>query len=181
MEFAYNNSYHASIQMTPYEALYGRPCRSPFCWMEVGERPSTGSDLVRDTSENVDLILKHLLMAQSRQKSNSNKRRRPLEFEVGDHVFLKVTPKEGVVRFGKRGNLSLRYIGPFMRIGWLYCQVYPVFMQYSMSPYSGSTPQIRLMWWIRESLWLMQMRPSRRDQCVLWIVGIRFCKAILWG
>ena len=85
--------------------------------MEVGKRPSTGSDLVRDTFENVDLILKHLLMAQSRQKSNSNKRRRPLEFEVGDHVFLKVTPKEGVVRFGKRGNLSLRYIGPFVRIG----------------------------------------------------------------
>ena len=118
----------------------------------MGERPSTGSNLVRDTSEKVDLILKHLLMAQIRQQSNSNKRRRPLEFEVGDHVFLKVTPKEGVVRFGKRGNLSLRYIRPFVNIGWLYRQVYRVLIQYSMSSYSGSTPRIRLMWWIRESL-----------------------------
>ena len=57
-KFAYNNSYHASIQMTPYEALYGRPCRSPVCWMEVGERPSTGPDLIRDTSEKVDWIRK---------------------------------------------------------------------------------------------------------------------------
>ena len=63
MEFAYNNSYQVSIQMAPYEALYGRPCRSPVCWTEVGERPSTGVDLVRDTSDKVDLIWKRLLMA----------------------------------------------------------------------------------------------------------------------
>ena len=63
VEFAYNNSYKASIQMEPYEALYGRPCRSPVCWMEVRERPSKGSDLVGDTYENVDLIQKRLLMA----------------------------------------------------------------------------------------------------------------------
>ena len=69
VEFAYNNSYQASIHMAPYEALYGRPCRSPVCWTEVGERPSTGLDLVRDTSEKVELIQKRLLMAQSRQKS----------------------------------------------------------------------------------------------------------------
>ena len=99
--------------MTPYEALYGRPCRSPVCWTEVGEKPSTGPDLVRDTSEKVDLIRKRLLMAQSRQKSYVDRRRRPLEFKVGDHVFLKVMPKKGVVRFDKRGKLSPRYIGPF--------------------------------------------------------------------
>ena len=66
MEFAYNNSYQMSIQMAPYEALYGRPCQSPVCWTEVGERPSTCLDLVRDTSDKVDLIWKRLLMAQSR-------------------------------------------------------------------------------------------------------------------
>ena len=113
VEFTYNNSYHASIHMTPYEALYGRPCRSLTCWTKVGERPYMGSNLVRDTSEKVDLIRKHLLMDQSWLKSYVDRRQCPLEFKVGDHVFLKVMPKKGVVRFGKRGKLSPRYIGPF--------------------------------------------------------------------
>ena len=94
VEFAYNNSYQASIQMAPCEVLYGRPCQSPICWTEVGERSSIGSNLVKDTSKNMDLIRKHLLMTHSRQKSYANIRWRPLEFEVGDHVFLKVMPKK---------------------------------------------------------------------------------------
>ena len=113
VEFAYNNSYQESIQMTPYEALYGRPCRSPICWTEMGESSITGPDLIRDTSEKVSLIRQRPLTAQSRQKSYADIRRRPLEFEVGDHVFLKVMPKRGVARFGKRGKLSPRFIGPF--------------------------------------------------------------------
>ena len=113
VEFAYNNSYQASIQTVPYEALYGRLCRSPICWTEVGESSITGHDLIRDTSEKVSLIRQLLLMAQSRQKSYADIRRRPLEFEVGYHVFLKVMPKRGVVKFGKRGKLSPRFIGPF--------------------------------------------------------------------
>ena len=79
--------------MALYEALYGRPCRLPLCWTEEGESSITGPDLIRDTSEKVGLIRQHLLTAQSRQKSYANVRRRPLEFEVGDHVFLKVMPK----------------------------------------------------------------------------------------
>ena len=87
VEFAYNNSYQASIQMAPYEALYGRPCRSPLCWTEVGESSIIGPDLIRDTSEKVSLIRQRLLTDQSRQKSYADVRFRPLEFEVGDHVF----------------------------------------------------------------------------------------------
>ena len=113
VEFTYNNSYQASIQMAPYEALYGRPCRSPLCWTEVGESSITGPNMIRDTSEKVSLMRQRLLTTQSRQKSYANVRRRPLEFEVGDHVFLKVMPKSGVVRFGKRGKLLPRFIGPF--------------------------------------------------------------------
>ena len=113
VEFAYNNSYQESIQMAPYEGLYGRPYRYPVCWTKVGERSTTGPDLIRNTSEKVDLIWKSLLTAQSRQKSYIGKQRRPLEFEVEDHVFLKVMPKRGVIRFGKLGKLSPRYIGPF--------------------------------------------------------------------
>ena len=113
VEFAYNNSYQASIQMAPYEALYGRPCISPLCWTEVRESSITGPDLIRDTFEKVSLIRQRLLTAQSRQKSYADIRRRPLEFEVGDHVFLKVMPKRGVVRFVEREKLSPRFIGPF--------------------------------------------------------------------
>ena len=88
--------------MAPYEALYGRPCRSPICWIRVGESSITSLDLIRDTSEKVSLLRQCLLTAHIRQKSYADVRRRPLEFEVGDHVFLKVMPKRGEVRFGKR-------------------------------------------------------------------------------
>ena len=99
--------------MAPYETLYERPCISPLCWTEVGESSITGPNLIRDTSEKVSLIRQRLLTTQSRQKSYADVQHRPLEFEVGDHVFLKVMPKRGVVRFGKRGKLSPRFIGPF--------------------------------------------------------------------
>ena len=99
--------------MAPYKALYGRPCGSPLCWTEVGESSITGPDMIRDTSEKVSLIRQRLLTAKSRHKSYADVRRLPLEFKVGDHVFLKVMPKRGVVRFGKRGKLSPRFIGPF--------------------------------------------------------------------
>ena len=94
VEFAYSNSYQASIQMAPYEAFYGRPCQSALCWTGVGKSSIIGPDLIRDTFEKVELIRKRLFMAQSRQKNYFNRRRRPLEFEVGDHVFLKVMPKK---------------------------------------------------------------------------------------
>ena len=99
--------------MAPYDALYRRPCRSPICWTEVGESSITSPDLIRGTSKKVGMIRKRLLTAQSRHKSYADVRRRFLEFKVGDHVFLKVMPKRGVIRFDKRGKLSPRYIEPF--------------------------------------------------------------------
>ncbi|GJZ25657.1 putative reverse transcriptase domain-containing protein [Tanacetum coccineum] len=112
-EFSYNNSYHASIKAAPFEALYGRKCRSPVCWSEVGDAQLTGPELIRETTEMIVQIKNRLLAARSRQKSYADVRRKPLEFEVGDKVMLKVSPWKGVVRFGKRGKLSPRYIGPF--------------------------------------------------------------------
>ena len=99
--------------MALYRALYGRPCRSPLCWTEVGDSSIIGSKLIRDTSKKVSLIRHRLLTAQSRQKSYANVRCRPLEFEVGDHVLLNVMLKRGLVKFGKREKLSPRFIGPF--------------------------------------------------------------------
>ena len=133
VEFSYNNSYQASIQMAPYEALYGRLCRSSLCWTEVGESSITGPDLIRETSEKVSLIRQRLLTAQSRQKSYADVRRRPLEFEVGDHVFLKIMLKRGVIRFGKRGNLSPRFIGPFEIVDRVGTVAYRLVLPPSMS------------------------------------------------
>ncbi|XP_065854728.1 uncharacterized protein [Euphorbia lathyris] len=111
--FAYNNSYQASIEMAPYEALYGRKCRSPICWDEVGERRLTRPELIQLTLDKVRIIRERLLTAQSRQKSYVDPRRKNVEFQIGDHVFLKVSPMKGIMRFGKKGKLSPRYVGPF--------------------------------------------------------------------
>ena len=131
--FAYNNSYQASIQMAPYEALYGRPCRLLLCWTKVEDNSIPDPDLIRDTSEKVSLIRQRLLTAKSRQKSYVDVRRRPLEFEVGDHVFLKVMPKREVVRFGKRGKLSSRFIRPFKILERIGTIVYRLALPPSMS------------------------------------------------
>ncbi|GJX76389.1 hypothetical protein Tco_0323200, partial [Tanacetum coccineum] len=97
----------------PYEALYGRKCRSHVCWSEVGDSQLTGLELIRDTTKNIFQIKNRLLTARSRQKSYADRRLKPLEFEVGDMVLLKVSPWKGAVHFRKRGKLSLRYIRSF--------------------------------------------------------------------
>ena len=124
-------------------------------------------------------------MAQSWQKSYADVRRRPLEFEVGDHVFLKVMPKRGVVRFGKRGKLSPKFVGPFEILERIDTIAYRLALPPSMtgvhevfhiSMLQKYTP-IQLMWWIWDRLRLTRMGPSRRDQCALLIAMIRFYDA----
>ncbi|GKA14276.1 putative reverse transcriptase domain-containing protein [Tanacetum coccineum] len=113
VKFSYNNSYHASIKAAPFEALNGRKCRLPICWSEVGDSQLTGPELIREATEKIVQIKNRLLTARSRQKSYADVRRKPMEFVVGDMVMLKVSPWKGVIRFGKRGKLSPRYVGPF--------------------------------------------------------------------
>ena len=113
VEFAYNNSYHNSIEMVPYEALYGRKCRSPLCWNEIGERELTRPEIIHDAAGKVALIKRRLETAASRQKSYADPKRRDVEFQVSNYVFLKVSPIKGVMRFGKKEKLAPRYIGPF--------------------------------------------------------------------
>jgi hypothetical protein len=112
-EFSYNNSYHESIRMAPFEALYGRRCRTPLNWVEVGDRGYFGPDFVKKAREQVSIIREHLKAAQNRQKNYADKRRRPMQFAVGDHVYLKVSPMRGVHRFGIGGKLAPRYVGPY--------------------------------------------------------------------
>jgi hypothetical protein len=112
-EFSYNNSYQESIKMAPFEALYGRRCRTPLNWSKPRERWFFRSDLVKETEEKVQRIRHNLREAQARQKNYADKRRRPLIFQVGDHVYLKVSPMKGVSRFRVKGKLAPRYIGMF--------------------------------------------------------------------
>jgi hypothetical protein len=112
-EFSYNNSYQASLKMAPFDALYGRRCRTQLNWSEAGERRLFGPDLVKDAEERVQVIRENLKMAQMRQKSYHDKGTAPRHFEVGDYVYLKVSPTNGVQRFGVKGKLAPRYIGPY--------------------------------------------------------------------
>ncbi|GJS46986.1 putative reverse transcriptase domain-containing protein [Tanacetum coccineum] len=97
----------------PFEALYGRKCCSPVCWAEVGQVQLTGPELVQETTERIIQIKQRIQTARDRQKSYANLKHKPMEFQVGDKVMLKVSPWKGVVRFGKWGNLNPRYVGPF--------------------------------------------------------------------
>jgi hypothetical protein len=123
VEFSYNNSYQESLGMAPFEALYGHRCRTPVNWIEPGERMIFGPDLVIETEEIVHRIQSNLKAAKARQESYANNRRRPLEFEAGDRVYLRVSPTRGVKRFRIKGKLAPRYIGPFLilaRLGMWY-------------------------------------------------------------
>ena len=113
IEFSYNNSYQETVGMLPYKALYRRKCQSPLYWDNVGKRQMLGPELISDTRHKVLVIRERMNAAQSRQKSYADNRRRPLEFEVGDRVSLKVSPTKGVMRFRKKGKLSPRFIGSF--------------------------------------------------------------------
>jgi len=118
-EFTYNNNYHSGIGMAPFEALYGRRCRTPLCWNQDGESLVLGPEFLQ-SFEKVKAIEERMRATQSRHKSYIDKRRRPLEFEVGAHVFLRVTPTKGIGRAIKSRKLTLRFVGPYQilrRIG----------------------------------------------------------------
>jgi len=113
IEFTYNNSFHASIGMAPYEALYGRRCRTPLCWYQDGEAVLVGPELLEQTTEKVRMVRDRMLASQSRQKAYADRRRRPLEFAAGDHVFLRVIQTTGVGTALRSRKLSPKFLGPY--------------------------------------------------------------------
>jgi hypothetical protein len=112
-EFFYNNSYQESLKMAPFEMLYGRSCWTPLFWNETGERKVFGPDILQEAEKQVRMVRENLRVSQSRQKSYADHKRRELSFEVGDFVYLKVSPMRGLCCFKVRGNLAARFIGPF--------------------------------------------------------------------
>jgi hypothetical protein len=115
--------------MSPFEALYGRPCRTPLSWSESGKRVIFGPDIMIEEEEKVKQIQANILAAQSRQKSYTDKRCSPLEFEVGDHIYLRVSLMKGVHHFGIKGKLDPRYIG-----------LYPILDKYGPTSYQVELP-----------------------------------------
>jgi hypothetical protein len=112
-EFSYNNSYQSSLKATPFEMLYGRKCRSPIRWFEPESNKDFERDFIKEKQDIIDIIQYRLKIAQSRQKSYADQKRRTWEPNVGDMVYLKVSPMKGIRRFRIKGKLSPRYIGPF--------------------------------------------------------------------
>jgi hypothetical protein len=112
-EFSYNNSYQKSLKMLPFKVLYGCKCRTPLFWNELGENQVFGSEILQEAERQVQVVRENLQLAQSRQKSYADHRRRKLSFKVGDFVYLKVSPMRGLRHFKIRGKLAPRYIGPF--------------------------------------------------------------------
>jgi hypothetical protein len=115
-EFSYNNCYQASIKMAPYEALYGRQCRTPLFWSQTEESQVFRPEVLKDGEKQVQTVHESLKVAQSRQKSYADKRRRYLSFEIRDFVYLKVSPMRGTHRFKVKGKLAPRYVGPFKMV-----------------------------------------------------------------
>ncbi|KAK5819938.1 hypothetical protein PVK06_024973 [Gossypium arboreum] len=113
IEFAYNNSFQSSIKMAPYEALYGRKCRTPLFWTELGESKIFGVDLIRDAKQKVKVIRESLKIASDRQKSYADLKRKDIEYQVGDKVFLKVSPWKKILRFGQNKKICSSLFSPF--------------------------------------------------------------------
>ena len=109
----YNNSFQSSIGMEPYEALYGRKCKTPLCWTELSEKKVIGLNLIQETEEKVKMIIERLKVAVNKQKSYPDLKREDIQHEIGEKVFLKVSPWRKVMRFGKKGKLSPKFIGSY--------------------------------------------------------------------
>jgi hypothetical protein len=103
-EFTYNNSYQASIKKAHFEALYGQQCRTLLFWSQMGESQVSELEVLKDAKRHVQMIRQNLRIAQFHQKSYADKRRRDLSFEVGDFIYLKVSPMRGTMRFKVKGN-----------------------------------------------------------------------------
>ena len=112
-KLSYNNSRQASLQAAPFMVLCSRKCRTPLNWSETGERQLFGPDVIQEAEEKVKIVREHLKAAQSRQKAYYDKKHRGVAFQIGDLAYLRVSPLRGTHRFGIKGKLAPRFIGPF--------------------------------------------------------------------
>ncbi|BAT73135.1 hypothetical protein VIGAN_01059500, partial [Vigna angularis var. angularis] len=152
VKFTYNNSYHVNIRMTPYEALYGRRCKTPLCWYKDGEAVLVKPELLKQTTDKVTKIQERMKASQSRQKSYADERRKPLEFVWGS--MLRITSTTGVGRAIHSRKLSFKFIGPYLilrRIGLVAYEIalpphltnlHPIFHVYQLRKYMPSSSHV---------------------------------------
>ncbi|GJU25899.1 putative reverse transcriptase domain-containing protein [Tanacetum coccineum] len=133
VDFSYNNSYQTSIKVVPFKALYSHKCRSPICWAKVGDAQLTGPKIVHETTEKIFQIKKRIQAAHDRQKSLSDRNCKPMEFQVGDMVMLKVPPWKGVIHFYKRKKLNPHFIIPFKVLAKVGMVAYRLELPYQLS------------------------------------------------
>ena len=153
VEFVYNNSFQSSIGMASYKAFYGRKCRMSLCWTKLSENKVIGPDLIQETEEKVKMIRERLKVATDRQKSYADMKRKDIRYEIGEKVFLKVSPWKKLMRFGKKGKLSPRFFEPYevskkwvqWHIVWHYLRTWRISIMYFMCPCYGGTVQTRHM------------------------------------
>src|SRR3954447_25097766 len=144
-EFAYNNSYQSSLNMAPFELLYGRRCRKPLNWSETSERQFFGPDMIKEAEDQVCIVRDQLKAAQSRQKSYYDRHHRQESYNLDEKAYLRVTPLKGTQRFGIKGKLAPCYIGPFhilvnvekLPTNLNYPRTFPEYMMYYMCHNSG--------------------------------------------
>jgi hypothetical protein len=133
VKFTYNNGYHTSLKKAPFKVLYGRKCRTPMMWSKVGDRVIESPDFIKVAEEKIAEVRENLRIAQSRQKSYADKRIRELKFDVGDHVYLKVSPIRETHKFCVRGKLAPRYIGSYPIIKRIGAMAYKIKLSEQLS------------------------------------------------
>ncbi|GKD16009.1 putative reverse transcriptase domain-containing protein [Tanacetum coccineum] len=170
VEFSYNNSYHTSIKAAPFEALYGCKCRSPICWAEVRDSQLTSPEIIHETTKKIVQIKSRIQAARDRQKSYADVRQKPLEFQVGDKVMLKVSPWKGVIRFRKRGKLNPRYIGPFKIIAKVGIVAYRLELPEQLNEIQVDDK----LYFIEEPVEIMDREVKRLKQSRIPIVKVRW-------
>ncbi|GJU44246.1 putative reverse transcriptase domain-containing protein [Tanacetum coccineum] len=174
-EFSYNNSYHLSIRCAPFEALYGRKCRSPVLWAQIGESSLIGPELVQEMTDKLVLRKEKLKAVRDRQKSYADNRRKLLELEVGDRVMLKASPWKGVIRFGKKGKLAPRFVLVFVeaakRSGFMAC---------NPKEYDEKGGAIALTRWIEKMENVVDNSRCAENQKVKYAASSFVNKALTW-
>ncbi|GJV46250.1 putative reverse transcriptase domain-containing protein [Tanacetum coccineum] len=170
VEFSYNNSYHASIKAAPFEALYSRKCRSPVCWAKVGEVQLTGPEIVQEATEKIIQIKQRIQATRDRQKSYADLKRKPMEFQFGDRVMLKVLPWKEVVRFVKRGKLNPRYVRPFKVLEKVGAVAYKLELPQELSRVHNTFH----LYFIEEPVEIMDREVKRLKQSRIPIIKVRW-------
>ena len=178
IEFTYNHNFNASIGMAPYEALFDRKCRTPLCWYQDGEAVLVGPELLEHTIEKVRMVRDRMQASQSRQKAYADRKRRPLEFMVGDHVFLRVTQTTGVGRALR--SISPKFLGPYQ----ISKRIRPMAYEIALPPQLANLHPVfhvsQLRKYVFDPSHVLEAEDNRSGTILLWKYRLLLWRIIVW-